>query len=344
MRTSLALGLALAVAAFGCGGDDDDTPATPDAATSDPIDAATPDADLSDAGFQVLPEDLPDPLPQGIGGPLKVTSYNAGLIQLLKFNNERLPLIIEAVKGIDADVVCMQEVWFEFTTQKDFAEAVSETFPHSFWTWTGDTAFGTGLLILSKHPLFRGREQHFPGDGGAVDRAVISADVVTPDSYFHFVCTHLEAFELSIQNAEIDKIAQYVDDNGYTGEPTFLLGDFNTGPSTGCFYTAQGCEPDSRIEAYNRLLTTWTDAADGFAADTECTYCREFADPMQLIPTTNFFEDVRIDGCLYKDLGAAVPTAVQIILKDLVTYESGGETRMTQLSDHRGIECNFSVD
>ena len=42
-----------------------------------------------------------------------------------------------------------------------------------------------------------------------------------------------------------------------------------------------------------------------------------------------------------EDLGDAAPLGVEVILSDVVTYESGGETRMTQLSDHRGVTCTF---
>ncbi len=342
-RTAFALGIGLIFLLGACGDDDDDPP---DAATDavPPIDAAPPiDATPPDAGTALIPEVLPDPLPTGDINVTLVT-YNAGLIQLLKYGPERLPLLIEAVKGINADVVCMQEVWLEYTSHIEFAAAVVAEFPHSYWSWTGETSFGNGILILSKHPIYRGRELFFQGDGGAVDRIILGVDVVTPDEYFHFLCTHLEAFESTIQQAEIDKIAQWIVDEGYDGEPTFMLGDFNTGPFTGCAFGTCVDDGAPTPAEYFSLLDTWDDAATGFAAETQCTYCREFADPLQLITPLQSKQDDRIDGCMYRDLGATYPGDVQVILGDLVSYEAAGETRMTQRSDHRGVECMFTAD
>jgi len=42
---------------------------------------------------------------------LKIATYNAGLLDTVGNVPERQPLVTEAVAALDADVVCMQEVW-----------------------------------------------------------------------------------------------------------------------------------------------------------------------------------------------------------------------------------------
>ena len=177
MRTlSLMTALVLVVA---CGGDDAAIDARPPADTAIPADAFIPPG--PDGGTSLIPEDLPSPLPTG-AADLTVVTYNAGLIAVVMGAAERLPLIQTAVKALPADVVCMQEIYTGFTKPHLFAAAMADTFPYSYWTWTGVAASGNGLMILSKHPLYRGREIQFAqGTTTTVDRMAIGATVVDSD-------------------------------------------------------------------------------------------------------------------------------------------------------------------
>ena len=42
---------------------------------------------------------------------LRIATFNAGLLDTVGWVPERRPLVNEAVAALDADVVCMQEVW-----------------------------------------------------------------------------------------------------------------------------------------------------------------------------------------------------------------------------------------
>jgi endonuclease/exonuclease/phosphatase family metal-dependent hydrolase len=71
-------------------------------------------------------------------------TFNAGLARgYVYYADERQPLVGPAVAGLDADVVCLQEVWLP----EDMDELISATtaaFPHSYWVDTYDPVANTG--------------------------------------------------------------------------------------------------------------------------------------------------------------------------------------------------------
>ena len=356
MRTlSLMTALVLVVA---CGGDDAAIDARPPADTAIPADAFIPPG--PDGGTSLIPEDLPSPLPTG-AADLTVVTYNAGLIAVVMGAAERLPLIQTAVKALPADVVCMQEIYTGFTKPHLFAAAMADTFPYSYWTWTGVAASGNGLMILSKHPLYRGREIQFAqGTTTTVDRMAIGATVVDSDDAWHVnvLCTHLHAGldpvdDFPIKGSEIDEIETWADAQWPDG-PTLLLGDFNCGPMPpsadpcDCDTNGGSCETVDHCDApdmtnYNKLLETWTDV---FAADDDffTSGHDQFID-MSLVPGLYPNEpSQRIDHCFYRDFtqeefkaGELVLTEAQSI--DIVVNEV--DITLEYLSDHYGVQCTF---
>lgn len=340
------LGLVVTMACGGGGGDDDVDPA--DASVM--FDAAAPDAfvDNSDAGAAQLPEDLPDPLPNG-APTVKLATYNVALLQTIKYQNERKPQIVEALKALDADVLCIQEAWNEISSGADISALLADEYPYAMWTWTAENAFGNGLALVSRHPMYQGRELRYEANvEQVVDRVLISATVVTEDSHFNVLCTHLQAFNdpeyLAARQAQIGEIEDYLVDNGYDGERTFLMGDMNCGPTTGCAFSE--CMDEADTASLAMLEANWTNAANvvGVPAGGDgetCTYCHLYADPLQLIAPTDNFADSRIDHVMYRDLDS-VPTSCEIFLDDTVTYTAGGGDVTTQLSDHRGVACSFA--
>jgi endonuclease/exonuclease/phosphatase family metal-dependent hydrolase len=343
MRLSTLAYLSLFLAAA-CGGDDDtgddDDDVPPDADdTGDDDDAATPDAapDDSDAATAMLPEELPDPLPTG-PATATLATYNVALLQTIKNPEERKPLIVDALRGLDADVLCLQEVWDQYSSTAEMASLLSEEFPYAWWTWEGDAAFGNGVLIVSRHPLYRGRALRFEANdsSGFVDRMVLAADVVTESSHFHVLCTHLEAFDRDARAAEVDELVTFAEAEGYIDGPTFLIGDFNAGPETGAECPA--CT-DIDEENYDKLLETWTDPRAG---NLECTWCADAWVPLQLLDVAkDQYHDARIDHCFTKEIGASVLITSETIFDEVVTYDVDGEPVMTQLSDHNGVSCTF---
>jgi len=69
-------------------------------------------------------------------------TYNLGLAYgYVDYAEERLPALIDLVKGLDADVLCLQEVW----TQADIdavVAGVEEAFPYHHYAFLSDTTLG----------------------------------------------------------------------------------------------------------------------------------------------------------------------------------------------------------
>jgi endonuclease/exonuclease/phosphatase family metal-dependent hydrolase len=66
----------------------------------------------------------------GGGGPLTVVTYNAGLATgYVPASPERTPLTAAAVAGLEADIVCLQEVWTPTHVQA-FEDAAAGSFEH----------------------------------------------------------------------------------------------------------------------------------------------------------------------------------------------------------------------
>ena len=338
--------LCLALPAWtACGGDDDgatvdargDGPPPVDA----PLDGSTTHPDL--------PDTLPSPLPAG-DVSLKVVTFNAGLLSLVKAAPERIAPIQAALEALDADVVCLNEIFTQFTTIPEFAAQLADVYPHAWYQLETDHTMGSGLLIVSKKPLYRGRALRFTTNDplGVVDRAVIAATVVDANQWVNVMCTHIQAgLDTSGREARAAQLAeldQFVTAQGYATQPTILLGDFNTGPDpmpddTECS-DEPSCSPTclaADTTAYDAMRTTygWTDPTMPLGV---CTSCRE---QFVQMATVNLFAcdpSQRIDHCFVRNLGTSQVTSITRELDDPVTITGMGGTAM-YLSDHYAVRC-----
>jgi endonuclease/exonuclease/phosphatase family metal-dependent hydrolase len=349
------MGLCLVVAA--CGGDDDSSTSDARIPADASIDASQPDATVSDAGGAVLPN-RPSPLPTGTP-TLKAVSFNAGLITVVKGAAEREPLIVAGLKALDADVLCVQEIYSGYKEPPAFAAQLVDKYPHSFWSWTGQYPQRSGLLILSKHPLYQGRETYFTmGNGGpTVDRMAIGATVIPSSNawYVNVLCTHqhagLKSGDTDIRQSQGAELKTWAMAENYFSEQTLLMGDFNAGPGWAaapaceCGVMTTTCDNDCDTPdtvAYNAVKADWTDAFDGA---TFFTSGREQFLQLALVP--GLFPDEpsqRIDHCFFRNMGAAqiIPADTKRVMDaDQTISINGGSETLNYLSDHYGVQCAF---
>jgi endonuclease/exonuclease/phosphatase family metal-dependent hydrolase len=353
------LSVVLVLSACGGGGSD-----RPDARPI--VDARPIDASNLDAGTQPLPEDLPDPLPSGdISG--EFVSYNAGLLQVVKGGAERLPLIITALKALDADVICMQEIWPVYTNGPELAAALADVYPHSFWTWEGEYGLRNGLLIVSKHPLYRGRTLRYAmgNDGPTLDRMALGVTVVDATEGWHanVVCTHLHAGlgdlddpDRDIRLAEAAELRAWAATENLDDDPSILLGDFNSGPIPPSQTSICECSTDGELDAGPQICDNCDEPDIATRADLEQTWTDCWAVDadfftsgrdqfLQLAVVPGLFPNEptqRIDHCMYKGLGgsAFVPGSSGLVMTADPALDFEGET-LNSLSDHYGIRCTF---
>lgn len=354
MRTRF-LALALTVLAVGCGGGD----AQPDARPDGRIYDGPPGPD---AGSAVIPEDLPDPLPsEPVNGSF--VTFNAGLIQVVKGGPERIPLQVPALKALDADVLCLQEIYMAYTSPPAYAAMLADTYPYAYWTWEGQYQMRSGLLIVSKHPLYRGRTVRYDqgNEGPTVDRMAIAATVVDATDGWHanIVCTHLHAGlktpDPATRLAEAQQLRTWAAEQNVDDGPSILLGDMNSGPVPPSYTdicecsdfgeadagTCDNCDladTDTRAE----LGMTWTDpwplTADFFTSGRE-----QF---LSLAVVPGLFPDEptqRIDHCMHAGIApsAFVGDASGLVMTADPNLDVDGEI-LHYLSDHYGVRCTFA--
>lgn len=73
------------------------------------------------------------PTPADSGPPVTLVTYNAGLaVGFVPGAESRTPLVAEALANVDADIVCLQEVWLADQIAA-VQSATAASFPHSFF-------------------------------------------------------------------------------------------------------------------------------------------------------------------------------------------------------------------
>jgi endonuclease/exonuclease/phosphatase family metal-dependent hydrolase len=317
--------LALAGFAAACG---DDAP-------EDTADASTGTDAGSDAG-------------SAPSGPARfdVITFNMALTTTVKGPDERRPGIMEALAAEDADVLCLQEGFEGVASPEQVADELADAYPHAYWsTLPNETALGSGVLLLSKHPLHNTEALRFVAEDlfGFVDRTALVAEVALGGMHLRVACVHLTAGlgsgGLMRRQAQIAETIDWLDGLPAVDGPTFLLGDFNAGPDPigACTpSTDPSCEP-ADVASYEQVLEHFDDPNVDFD---ECTQCKEQFDSLQTIAIFSTEPDQRIDHCFVRDLAPLVHLDSQIVLGDEVALPFEDET-LEHLSDHRGVRCNF---
>lgn len=106
---------------------------------------------------------------------------------------ERQVLIVDTIRAVDPDVVCLQEVWSD--EQTDDARILADRLDlHVVRTepvfWNGQSF---GNAVLSRWPLERIADDRLPdGDGVPGHRRIVCAKVDTPFGSWPFASTHLD--------------------------------------------------------------------------------------------------------------------------------------------------------
>jgi len=87
--------------------------------------------------------DLPGlPDHEGLGPDFTVVTFNTGLATgYVDWAPQRLPFIGQAIQALDADVVCLEEVWADADGEA-IRQATATTFPHSYQMLTSDEGGG----------------------------------------------------------------------------------------------------------------------------------------------------------------------------------------------------------
>jgi endonuclease/exonuclease/phosphatase family metal-dependent hydrolase len=161
---------------------------------------------------------------------------------------QRLPLIRDGLRALDADVIGLQEVlgFPGMPSQADEIAAGTGWHVHYVPAWHIGGGLTYGNAILSKHPLVDTKSLPLPSPEGLDTRTVAFARVELPHGPMPVFVTHL-TFQLHLGHARCEQVRALVDHvkqlAPVDGPPPVLMGDFNA-------------DPDSDEMRYLRGLTT----------------------------------------------------------------------------------------
>ena len=162
---------------------------------------------------------------------------------------QRLPAIIETIRGAEPDVVCLQEVWA--TDETDELDLLTAALP---MTAVRDepvfhNGFAFGNAVMARWPLERLAAERLPDGGGEPGhRSVVAASVDTPWGRWPVASAHLDhRFDASAtRSVQVRRLLELA--GGWRGDPEhdlplILGGDLNAVPDSDEMRTATGRRP-----------------------------------------------------------------------------------------------------
>jgi endonuclease/exonuclease/phosphatase family metal-dependent hydrolase len=151
----------------------------------------------------------------------------------------RQPAILETIRRVDPDVVCLQEVWESRDGQsqpRDLAGALGFQYVAAAGLGLDIAEESFGNAILSRWPIVGGKARGLPAPEGLDEmRSVLRADIDGPNGPVQVFCTHLNwrLDQSHVRQQQITSIGDVVmasaDERTY---PPILCGDFNADPDS----------------------------------------------------------------------------------------------------------------
>lgn len=146
----------------------------------------------------------------------------------------RQPAIIETLRRVDADVICLQECWETragVSQPTDIAEALGYRHVYAAGLGLDVAEESMGNAILSRWPISGARGAALPAPKKLDEmRSVLRAEINGPQGPFEVFCTHLNyrLDQSDIRQQQVASICQFIDDTTDRREfPPILCGDFN---------------------------------------------------------------------------------------------------------------------
>ncbi len=141
--------------------------------------------------------------------------------------------IAATLKALDADVIALQEVWSDATTNLAAELAAELGYHHAFATSTDSKGFGFGNAVMSRWPIELTESAILPGEQETGERRIaLYAAVTGPRGSLPIFSTHLTwQLEYShIRQRQMAELARFVDRLRPWSFPPIVCGDFNAEP------------------------------------------------------------------------------------------------------------------
>ena len=147
----------------------------------------------------------------------------------------RRPAIAATLARLDADVIALQEVWGDGTTNLAAELAAELGYHHVFESSMEREGIGFGNALLSRWPMVRTEStmlhgQQETGEG----RLALFAEIDGPRGLLPVFCTHLnwKYQHGHIRQRQAADLARFVDRMGPGTFPPIVCGDFNAEPGS----------------------------------------------------------------------------------------------------------------
>lgn len=177
-------------------------------------------------------------------GPLLETSVRIGTWNVWGRYGEwerRQPAIIQNLRAIDADILCLQEAWADAErSQPD--DVAAELGLHAVYSPAFEMNGGwSGNAVLSRWPIARHHTVELPMEGGgATDtdrgerRLALFVELDGPRGPLQVFCTHLSwrADWSGVRQAQVRALCELVASTRPRPFPAVVCGDLNAAPSS----------------------------------------------------------------------------------------------------------------
>lgn len=202
---------------------------------------------------------------------------------------QRLPLIREGLRALDADVIGLQEV-LGFPGMPSQADEIAQGLGYHVhhvpaWHVGGGLTFGNA--ILSKYPLVDGASLPLPSPEGLDTRTVAFARVEAPHGPMPVFVTHL-TYQLHLGHSRCEQVRALIEHvkvlAPVDGPPPVLMGDFNADPDSDEMRYLRGMTPLGGTSVY--FADCWTatgNTSPGYTYDRRNTYALRSREPSRRI-------------------------------------------------------------
>jgi endonuclease/exonuclease/phosphatase family metal-dependent hydrolase len=147
----------------------------------------------------------------------------------------RRPAIGATLARLDADVIALQEVWSDETTNLAADLAAELSYHHVFAPGMDMKGFGFGNALLSRWPIARHESTRLHGQKETGEgRLALFAEVDGPRGPLPVFSTHLNwrYHHSHIRQRQVADLTRFVDRMGPGTFPPIVCGDFNAEPAS----------------------------------------------------------------------------------------------------------------
>ena len=154
---------------------------------------------------------------------------------------ERLPAIIETLRRLDTDVICLQEVWTETESGRSSAHEIATALGLDLDRSVAQAHLidldgaGFGNAILSRWPIASHEVRALPSPPELDEfRLALRADIDGPRGPMQVFTTHLHwrLDHSHIRQDQVREICRFVKESPDRTFPAVLCGDFNADPES----------------------------------------------------------------------------------------------------------------